>query len=339
MILISDKDCKDTNVVKRPYLDEPMDIVDPFNEKNKDRFSLSAHFVNITCSKYNQDVSAVCSGSKGRGKSYSTVSLAYDCAKRTAIALDNDVNKWKDYFDVERNMAVMDSDKLIDILTSKEKHQVIISDDAGTIQGARKFMSEENQLINSVLVVNRTLNNIYFSSAPESKHIDRQARDLPEHQIDFEKNPAGMTKGFATCKYFEKIINPKTSESYYQYPYWNNMKVVRCYIEKPPKELSDEYDRLRIIGRDKQQARLKEMKEKRLQEERDKEEGKEQFNEKGNNFSHRENRKNSARDTAAEKQKIVDEYRLMGMTLKEALREAKIPVGTWKSWKYQGYVS
>lgn len=328
MITITDEDCKYVGIIKRPWCDTAISNIDPFAEINKERFSLSAHFVDITCGKYNQDVMAVLSGKKGAGKSYSTITIAYNCAKRTAIKLDNDVSKWKDYFDVERNMAVMDSDKMVDILTSKEKHQVIISDDSGVVNGARKFMSEENQLINNVMVVNRTLNNIYLSSAPESKHIDRQARDLPEHQIDFVRNRAGMANGFATCKYFEKITNPKTSESYYQYPYWRNMKILRCVIEKPPKELSDEYDKLREIGRDKKQAELRAKKEERMAKKMDAENGAEP-----------PKKKSLARERAEMVQPLVDELRLQGYTLKEALKELKVNYNTWKSWKFYGWVN
>lgn len=332
MITITDEDCEYVKLIKRPWCDTAIQNIDPFAEINKDRFSLSAHFVDITCGKYNQDVMAVLSGKKGAGKSYSTITIAYNCAKRTAIKLDNDVSKWKDYFDVERNMAVMDSDKMVDILTSKEKHQVIISDDSGVVNGARKFMSEENQLINNVMVVNRTLNNIYLSSAPESKHIDRQARDLPEHQIDFIRNRAGMATGFATCKYFEKITNPKTSESYYQYPYWRNMKILRCVIEKPPKELSDEYDRLREIGRDKKQAELRAKKEERMAKKE------ESSTPTKKEMTANQKKSERAKEKAEMAQTMVDELRYQGYTLKDALKTLKINYNTWKSWKFYGWV-
>lgn len=339
MIQITDKDCEDVGIIKRAWCDTNIASLNPFDTLSKDRFSLSAHFVSITCSDMNKDVMCNLAGKKGTGKSYSTVSLGEDAAKFTAIALDNDINKWKDYFDIERNVAIMDSDKMIDILTSKEKHQVIISDDSGTIQGARKFMSEENQLMNSVMVVNRTLNNIYFSSAPESKHVDRQARDLPEHQLDFINNPAGMANGFATCKYFEKITNPKTSESYFQYHYWKNMKVLRCLIHKPSKELSDEYDRLREKGRDLQQQRLKEAKERRIAKEQERLKKDIDNTDNFDKLKERNNKRTEdARKKAMEMQPQIDDLVLHGMTLKEALRELHIPISTYKYWKDVGFI-
>ena len=269
MIDITEEDLQFVGANPKPFRDNMIRSIDPFSEINAERFSLSAHFVGMTCGDFNLDVMCNAAGKKGSGKSYSTIELARCCAVRTAEKLDNNPDGWKDYFDVERNMAIMDVDKMIDIMTSNEKHQVIISDDSGTIQGARRFRSDDNQLLNNVFVVNRTLNNIYFSSAPESKHVDRQARDLPEHQLDFVRNLAGLSRGFATCKYFQKITDPKTSVSYHQYHYWRNEKVLRCVIQKPPKELIEEYERLRDKGRIRIQNQLKEMKEGREKADRD----------------------------------------------------------------------
>ena len=330
MIQITEDDCNYVGIRKRQWKDTDIQSLNPFDDCNKDRFSLSAHFVNITCGPYNQDCMINMAGKKGSGKSYSSIELARLCAIRTAIALDNDESKWPDYFDIERNVAIMDADKMIDILTSSDKHQVIISDDSGTIQGARKYHSDENQLMNDVFVVMRTNNNIYFSSAPESKHVDRQARDLPEHQLDFLKNEAGLKQGWTIAKYFQKITDPKTSESQYHYHWWNNMKAVRCIIQKPPKKLTDEYDKLREIGKRKKQEALK-----RLKEEREKE--KENAGEIVSTGHRRQTEKAIQRAQKA-RQEVDNLVTTTGCTEKEALFELKIPIRTWQSWKYQRYI-
>lgn len=333
MIEITKEDLDFLGIRKKPWIEPPVGTIDPFHPSNKERFSLSQHFCHITCGPYNQDVMANAAGKKGAGKSYSTIELARCCAVRTAIILDNDESKWKDYFDVERNMAVMDMDKMIDILTSNEKHQVIISDDAGTIIGARKWHSEDNQLVNDVLVVNRTNNNIYFSSAPESNHQDKQSRNLPEHQIDFVKNEAGMSCGFATAKYFEKVTDPKTSESYHQYHWWKNAQVMRIVIGKPPKSLTDEYDKLREKGKKLKQEALKAAKEKRLAE----------LESGSTKKSKRELKEEEHAKKREQAQKFVDARRLEGLSPGEVYRALEAELGvkkrTWESWKYSGYVS
>lgn len=329
MIEITDADLEFVGIKKKPWVIDPVSNIDPFHQSNNERFSLSAHFCHITCGPYNQDVMANAAGKKGAGKSYSTIELARCCAVRTAIIIDNDENKWKDYFDVERNMAVMDMDKMIDILTANEKHQVIISDDAGTIIGARKWHSEDNQLVNDVLVVNRTNNNIYFSSAPESNHQDKQSRNLPEHQIDFVKNEAGMSCGWATAKYFEKVTDPKTSESHHQYHWWKNAQVMRIVINKPPKSLTDEYDKLREKGKKLKQEALKAAKEKRNADLEAKK-------------APQQTRSQKITEKQQDAQKFVDNLRLQGLTMKEiyhALNDEKgIKKRTWENWKYDGVV-
>lgn len=269
-VIFTDDELKFCKILKHVWSEKPITTGDPFAESNADRFSLSSYFVSIITGKQNSDVMCNIAGKKGAGKSYSSIELARICGIRTAIEIDNDPSKWKDYFDIERNVAIMDIDKLIDMLSSDAKYQSNISDDTGVVIGAKKFRSDDNQLIDDVFVVNRTQNNIYLSSSPESKHVDRQARDLPEHQIDFQKNKALMDNGYSICKYFQKVTDPKTSESYHRYHYWKNAKVLRCLIPKPPKEMCDEYDKLREQGKRRIQDKLKEQKEKRNQEMSDK---------------------------------------------------------------------
>lgn len=332
MIHITEKDLEDLGIVDKPWNDLSVESTDPFHPSNKDRFSLSAHFVDITTGPYKQDVMSNCAGKKGTSKSWSTISLGKLCGIRTAIKIDNDPDKWVDYFDIERNVAIMDTDKMIDILTSNEKHQVIISDDSGTIQGARKFRSEDNQDMNDVFVVNRTNNCIYFSSAPESNHVDKQARNLPEHQLDFVRNFAGLDRGFGTCKYFEKHTDPKTSVSYHSYHYWKNMKVMRCVIMKPDKKLTDEYDKLREAGKERIQKRLKELKDKRDAEK----------NGEPTTTGIRERKQEEKRQLQEAGRKLFDELMLIGSSKKEALKELKsqlgINPGTWNMWEYRGEI-
>lgn len=338
MIYLDDEDLEFLGIKERAWVVKSPPTADPHDPRNKELFSLSAHFCEITCGPYKQDVMANFAGKKGTGKSYGSLKIAYETSVRKAEILGGQPS---DYFDVERNVAVMDAEKMIDILTSDAKHQTIISDDSGTIQGARKYHSEENQLLNDVFVVNRTLYNTYLSSAPETKHVDRQARDLPEHQLEFVRNRPGMTKGWTTCKYFEKITDAKTSNSKFRLHYWRNAKVVRLIIDKPPQKMIEEYDKLREEGMKKKQAALKDLKERRMQEREEKRE-KDEKNERGEILPTKTIQKNARIERA---QKVYDGMKLLGLTPKEVRIEMsklpgedRVPVGTWKSWKAEGLV-
>lgn len=333
MIQITDDDLAFIGMNKKPWCDLTVKSLDPFDSSNKDRFSLSSHFVDIICGRSKLDVMCNIAGKKGTSKSWSSVSIGYLCGIKTAIEKDNDPTKWNDYFDIERNVAIMDADKMIDILTSNEKYQTIISDDSGTIQGARKYKSDENQVLNDVFVVNRTNRCIYLSSAPETSHVDKQARNLPEHQIDFLRNPAAFSAGFGVCKYFERHTDPKTSESYFSYHFWKDMKVMRCVIQAPPKKLIDEYEKMREIGKAKIQRKAKEAKEKRLSNEN---------GEPARARNKREIQTEKRRALQEKGQKLYDEQRLLGLNKKEALIELKKQLGinpdTWKHWEQIGDV-
>lgn len=338
MIYLDDEDLEFLGIKERAWVVKSPPTADPHDPRNKELFSLSAHFCEITCGPYKQDAMANLAGKKGTGKSYGSLKIAYETSVRKAEILGGQPS---DYFEVERNVAVMDAEKMIDILTSDEKHQTIISDDSGTIQGARKYHSEENQLLNDVFVVNRTLYNIYLSSAPETKHVDRQARDLPEHQLEFVRNRPGMTKGWTTCKYFEKITDAKTSNSKFRLHYWRNAKVVRLIIDKPPQKMIEEYDKLREEGMKKKQAALKDLKERRMQEREEKRE-KDEKKERGEKLPTKTIQKNARIEKA---QKVYDGMKLLGLTPKEVRIEMsklpgedRVPVATWKSWKAEGLV-
>lgn len=325
-IVFTDDELKAMKIENRVYRDTAIKSSDPFDESNAERFSLSAHWVGITCGNYNADVAANFAGKKGSGKSYGSLELARLCAIRISAKLNNDDGAgWKDYFDVERNVAVMDAEKLIEILTSNEKHQVIIGDDVGTIQGARQYRSEQNQLMNNVFVVNRTLNNIYLSSAPESKHVDRQARDLPEHQLDFQRNEALMSVGFSMCKYFSKITDPKTSDSYHAYNYWRGAKVARIIIPKPPKEMCEAYDHLREIGKNKVQEALK------------------TALEENGNPKPSETKKVVLQEKLTLAQTIMDKYRnsdiMEKVKMKEIAEKCKVSIDTVRKWKADGKIT
>lgn len=324
-VRFTDDELKALKITSKLYRDTKLTSRDPFDESNAERFSLSAYWVGITTGDYNSDVAANFTGKKGSGKSYSCLEIARMCAIRTSIKLNNDDGAaWKDYFDVERNVAVMDAEKLMEILTSNEKYQVIIGDDVGTIQGARQYRSEQNQAMNNVFVVNRTLRNIYMSSAPETKHVDRQARDLPEHQLDFQRNDALMSIGFACAKLFTKVTDPKTSESYHKYHYWRTAKVARILIPKPPKEMCDEYDRIREIGKNKIQEALKMALESKDEPRTPKVDP----------------RIIASAEKIREAQERVNQYHLSGMTGKEAVsamcNELNIKKQTWYNWVTQG---
>ena len=75
---------------------------DPHDPRNKELFSLSAHFCEITCGPYKQDVMANFAGKKGTGKSYGSLKIAYETSVRKAEILGGQPS---DYFDVERNVG------------------------------------------------------------------------------------------------------------------------------------------------------------------------------------------------------------------------------------------
>ena len=259
--MITDEDLDFLKIRKKPWSDTQIPSADPNDPRNTNRFSLSKYWASITCSKWNQDVICNVDGPKGTGKSNFTISICYLGAIQTAINLDNDPKCWEEYFGI-RNVAIMDVEKQIDILTQDAKNQWIISDDGGTSHGARNFRSEDNQYINELLVTMRTKHYVYLTSSPDQGHLDKQEREIGEYKVELQRNRATMEKGFTPFKLKMRSKDTNTGQLRFKYLYWNDMKVMRCLSIRAPKFLEDEYDDERERARLKLQEARKEAREK-----------------------------------------------------------------------------
>ena len=60
--------------------------------------SLSTFFAQTATNEFNQDISLLLVGRKGSGKSYTSLSIAYNTAKKIALIIDGDEANWPKYF-------------------------------------------------------------------------------------------------------------------------------------------------------------------------------------------------------------------------------------------------
>lgn len=215
----------------------------PTGESHKYEY-LVEFFVNEITGPYDQDISFLLVGNKGRGKSLCALSMAFYTACELAERFGG---KWTDYFDPDTNMAIILEDEANKVMAIQEKYQVKNYDDIGIGWGARDWQHKDNKDKNDVFQINRTDNTLQLFSVPNQFLLDKVPRSLVSHYGEMAQQ--FYAHGFTTVKIFE----PETlfREGKIIQPYLNidRTKYVLFRIPKPPDDLVDYYKKRRKINK------------------------------------------------------------------------------------------
>ena len=109
--------------------------------------SIASRIANTITSRYNQNATMIFVGGTGSGKSIAAVALALEVSKLVAKIKGGSPS---DYFNVEKNMSVIDIMKFFDVLDNAQKWNTVILDDAGIGVNARKFQDTINITVNNI---------------------------------------------------------------------------------------------------------------------------------------------------------------------------------------------
>lgn len=185
---------------------------------------------------YDQDISLLLVGNKGRGKSLAAQSISYFTACEIA---DRNGGKWTDYYNPETNLAVILESEANSVMAIQEKYQVKNYDDIGIGWGARNWQDADNKNKNDVFQINRTDSTLQIFSVPNQFLLDKVPRSLVSHYGEMAQQ--FFAHGFTTIKMFE----PETlfREGKIIQPYLNvdRTKYVLFRIPKPPDDLIKYY--------------------------------------------------------------------------------------------------
>lgn len=203
----------------------------PFGESHKYDY-LVEFFASEILGPYDQDISLLLVGNKGRGKSLAALSISYHTACEIAERIGG---KWTDYFNPETNLAVILEDEANAVMGIQQKYQVKDYDDIGIGWGARNWQGEDNKNKNDVFQINRTDSTLQIFSVPNQFLLDKVPRSLVSHYGEMAQQ--FFAHGFTTMKLFE----PETlfREGKIIQPYLNvdRTKYVLFRIPKPPEDL------------------------------------------------------------------------------------------------------
>jgi hypothetical protein len=198
------------------------------------------YFVDTITSKFDQDISLLLVGNKGRGKSRAALSLCYYAGCELA---ERKGGRWDDYFDPETNMAIISPIKASAVMGVKNKFAVKNFDDIGIGWGARNWQKKENIEKGEVFQINRIDSQLQVFSVPNQFLLDKIPRSLVSHYAEMDQQ--FFDYGFTTMKLFKPMTLFREGRIIQPYLYTNRVKYVLYRIPKPPEFLDKIYTKLR----------------------------------------------------------------------------------------------
>lgn len=205
---------------------------------------LVEHFVDEITGPYDQDVSLLLVGNKGRGKSLAALSLCYFAGCELAERLGG---KWEDYFHPLRNMAVILESEANALMAIQDKYQVKNYDDIGIGWGARNWQDKDNKDKNDVFQINRTDSTIQCFSVPNQFLLDKVPRSLVSHYAEMDQQ--FYAHGFTTLKMFKPETLFREGKIIQPYLAMDRTKYVLFRIPKPPLDLVEYYQKRRRLNK------------------------------------------------------------------------------------------
>jgi len=211
----------------------------PYGESHKFDY-LIEHFVDEILGPYDQDISLLMVGNKGRGKSLCAQSLCYFAGCEIAERIGG---TWEDYYNPLTNMAVILEKEANDLMAIQTKYQVKNYDDIGIGWGARNWQDKDNKDKNDVFQINRTDSTIQVFSVPNQFLLDKVPRSLVSHYAEMDQQ--FFAHGFTTIKMFKPETLFREGKIIQPYLNMDRTKYVLFRVPKPPQDLVEFYQKKR----------------------------------------------------------------------------------------------
>jgi glutaredoxin len=209
--------------------------------KNKPH-SLAEYLADIITGQHNQHCIIRFTGVAGTGKSWAAVDLAREVAE---IVSERKGGTAQDYYSFERDLAVMSKEDITRIMGNPGKYHILHLDDVGVPVNARHYQSNFNIDFNDIIQTFRPNNNLVIMTMQAAFLIDKVPRTLAGIEIEMES--ANFDEGFTVAKVQKIVLKHKTGKIHYPYLVIDGIKYVRHIFEAPPKELMEEYERIRAM--------------------------------------------------------------------------------------------
>lgn len=236
-------------------------------ESPEENISLSEIFASKICGGHNQHIICLFEGKTGTGKSYGSLRLAFDCSLQFAKRLGG---RPEDYFNID-HVGILTAEETIRIAKNIKPYGIYILDDAGA-EGlsARKWQSDQNEVMTKLLQTFRTNNNLLILSSPDKGFVDKIARTLIHYKVTMTQ--AFFDQGISLGKLstVKKIATKDSSQNLY--PFLRAKGVIFNYTQftMPPEWIRTEYDKRRKrIEREMNQQSVEQLEEAKKEKEQE----------------------------------------------------------------------
>lgn len=210
-------------------------------KKNKAIYSLAELCAKHVAGKNNQNMVITILGRPGDGKSVAALNLALGAAQWLAF-LKGGVPE--DYFDMDKNLAVIEPSMLHKVMQTLTQHGIYILDDAGPGWDARDGMSNNNKHLNHILQTCRPSNNIIIITSIHTKMIDITVRRIARY-VCFSAEVRHNTEGRTYFKVLQMREDQRSEKVYHKFPTTGKYRIVRFYSEALDDEIHQKYQKVR----------------------------------------------------------------------------------------------
>ena len=186
--------------------------------------------------KDKQDLILFLSGKRGSGKSYSFLYIATRFAEAIARRMGG---VREDYFSILNCALLEDSHRILELLSTSKKYQVILIDDVSIGAGAKSWNSQANKNFGKVITVCRDRRWLLLLCAPLKKNADNTIREYTDlHGRVYKSFHEG---GFNIIKI--NVLEVMESGDEYKFRLKFNGRKVDFYAALSPEpELAEIYD-------------------------------------------------------------------------------------------------
>ena len=217
--------------------------------------NIARFFANRICGKHNQDECLMIVGAKGSGKSNAAIYIAERVALYVA-EIKGGVPE--DYFTYE-NIGIITREEIVRVMQMRKQYSIYILDDIGVGWNSRNYMQKINKVLNDILQVFRTNNNMLILTLPDSFLIDKVPRRLINHYAEMHQQL--YDQGLSIMKLFNVEPKPRFGDAHHTFPVTSqNGKIMRYVIRRASEKNIAEYEvRRSAIAKKMQDEKLAEL--------------------------------------------------------------------------------
>jgi hypothetical protein len=183
----------------------------------------------------------ILSGPLGSGKSYAAIGMAYRLSLILAERLKHPAT---DFFTLKNSAILSDPEGINELLKNSRKHQIILIDDSGVAFGNRDFFTKKSKDFNRLMAIARPMRWLIIFTTPLRSQIDLQLRQFANWNgsVYFSAHQ----HGFSILKMYSVDVKEiGGNQTFTRKVILGGKKMDFLVFWGPPKELADEYDKLR----------------------------------------------------------------------------------------------